>query len=148
MNFCYISWYPYIIESWLSFKIILPSISIIKWCPWVIPWSCMISSWTNSNPMSSWCWNLESYSYKSFYNICSSPTRPWSSEAYIVVLLFSSKVFVFQYMLPNFRAPSTPTSLITTPWTCTFTVAPGSPLPWYPIMWWVNIVNTWWWHLW
>jgi len=151
MYFCYISWYPYIIiHSWWNWcKIIMPPIPIIKSCCWMCPWSRMITIWFNPNIIySSLWWNPKSKSNKSFYNICSCPTRPWSSEAYIVVLLFSSKVFVSQYIMTNFLLRSTPTSLITIPWTWTFTVAPGSPLPWYPIMWWIYIVYTWWWHLW
>ena len=148
MNFCYISWYPYIIESRLCFKMILPSISIVKSCSWMIPWSCMISSRTNSNPMSSWCWNLESYPNKSFYNICSCPCWPWSSEVYIVVPLFFYLVIVFLYVMTSFLLHLLLHLFLQYRCTCSFTIAPGSPLPWYPIMWWINIVNTWWWHLW
>ena len=105
MYFCYISWYPYIIiHSWWNWcKIIMPPIPIIKSCCWMCPWSRMITIWFNPNIIySSLWWNPKSKSNKSFYNICSCPTRPWSSEAYIVVLLFSSKVFVSQYIMTNF----------------------------------------------
>ena len=105
MYFCYISWYPYIIiHSWWNWcKIIMPPIPIIKSCCWMCPWSRMITIWFNPNIIySSLWWNPKSKSNKPFYNICSCPTRPWSSEAYIVVLLFFCLVTVFLYMLPNY----------------------------------------------
>ena len=124
-----------------------------KSCPW--PSNFIISSISPFKWILNYCYSISSlcintYNKSNFtmYNICSYPSRPRSSELCIVVLLFFYHLVVFQYMLPNFRAPSTPTSRITIPCTCTFTVAPRFSSTRYPIMCCIYIIYTWWWHLW